>query len=75
LRPDRPPEVGNRIAAVAAEIAGRDLHAGRRLPPLVFGNVEQMFDPVNEVAVVAALFDIAGPPFPFDQAFQNVIEH
>ena len=36
--------VGDRIAAVAAEILLGDLHARRRLPALVFGDVEQMLD-------------------------------
>src|SRR5690242_20063629 len=31
--------VGDRIAAVAAKVLARDLHTGRRLPPLVFGDV------------------------------------
>jgi hypothetical protein len=37
--------VGDGIAAVAAEILLRHLDAGRRLPPLVFGDVEQAIDP------------------------------
>ena len=36
--------VGDGIAAVAAEIAARHLDARCRLPPLVFGNVEQAIE-------------------------------
>ena len=39
-----PEPVGDGIAAVAAEILLGDLHAGRRLPALVLGDVEQVLD-------------------------------
>src|SRR5882672_10223201 len=49
--------VGDGIAAVAPEIAGSDLDAGRRLPPLVLGDVEQMIDPRHHRAVEPGLDD------------------
>ena len=46
--------VGDGITAVAAEILARDLHARCRLTALVFGNIEQVFDTVDQFPIVAA---------------------
>src|SRR3546814_17184106 len=41
----RPKTVGDRIAAVAAEVAGRQLDPPRRLAALIFGEPPQAFHP------------------------------
>src|SRR6476660_8261970 len=66
--------VGDWIAAVAAEVAQRDLDPGRRLTPLVLGHVEHALDPQNRVAVIALGNDIGDRLFAFDQALQDGIE-
>ena len=45
--------IGDRIAAVAPEIPARHLDAGRGLPALVFGDVEQTIDPRHHVTIEA----------------------
>ena len=51
--------VDDRITAVAAEILQRHLDAGRRLPALVFGEIEQPPDLEHDVAVEARGDDVA----------------
>src|SRR3546814_7612123 len=53
----RPKTVGDRIAAVAAEVAGRQLDPRRRLAALIFGEHQQAFDPRHRVAVEAVARD------------------
>src|SRR3546814_17001259 len=49
--------VGDGVAAVAAEGAAGDLHAGAGLSALVFGPLQHAPHTVHPVAVVAALAD------------------
>ena len=68
--------VGDRIAAVAAEIPRRDLHARRRLPALVFGEVEQPLDPRHHLGRSKPAATIVGERLlALDQALQDVVEH
>src|SRR5690606_16408086 len=64
--------VGDRVAPVAAEIAAGDLDAGCRLAALVFGDVEQVLDPLDSRPVVAALDDLGHRLLAFDQPAQDV---
>src|SRR3954452_7582251 len=50
--------VHDRIAAVAAEIAQRDLDAWRGLAPLVFGQVEHAVDAQHQIAIKARRDDV-----------------
>src|SRR6187402_2000916 len=67
--------VGDRIAAVAAEIARAELDPGRGLPALVFGDIEQLFDALDRGRVVAFGYDLLEGHFLLDQAFENAVEH
>ena len=53
--------IDDRIAAIAAEIPGRNLHAGRGLAALVLGEIEHALDLADRRLVVAA-----GDHFPTD---------
>ena len=63
--------VGDGIAAVAAEGAARDLHAGRGLAALVFGEVEHAPDPPHRGRVMALATISSTPQLLLDQAFQD----
>ena len=67
--------IGDRIAPVAAEIAPGDLDARRRLPPLVFGDIEHVLDALHQRFRMAALHDFGDRQFLFHQARQNIIQH
>src|SRR5712671_3373118 len=67
--------IDDRIAAVAAEIPQRHLDAGRRLPPLVFGEIEQAPDLEHDVAVEARGDDGGDRLLALDQPFQDLVEH
>src|SRR4030095_4670993 len=72
---EQPPEgVGDRVAAVAAEGARRDLHAGGRLAALVFRGGEHAPDAVDCGAVVAAGDDVVARHLALDQAFEDAVE-
>ena len=47
----RSERVGDRIAAVAAEIAGAEFDTRRSLAALIFGDAQQPFDPCDDIAV------------------------
>ena len=47
------PAGGDREAAVAAEVLGRDLRPGRVLPPLVLGPVDQRDHPVDQSRIMS----------------------
>ncbi len=47
--------IGDRVAAVTAEILDRDLYPRRRLAALVFGDIEKMLDAVYECRRMTAL--------------------
>src|SRR3954463_9543866 len=66
--------VGDRIAPVAAEGATRDLHTRRRLPALVFGEIEHAPDAVDHRLRMPARDDIGDRHFLFDQAIEHVVE-
>src|SRR5690606_12107892 len=69
-----PEAVDDRVAAVAAEIAGGDFHARGGLPALVFRDVEEVFDALHEIAFMPALDDLAHRHFLLDEAVENVVK-
>src|SRR5258706_11129000 len=67
--------VGDGIAPVAAEIARADLHTGRRLPALVFADIEKLFDALHGRGVVALGAGILERHLVLDQAFEDAVEN
>src|SRR5471030_1064519 len=67
--------VDDRIASLPADDARSDLHAGRRLAPLVFGVLEQAPDPAHRRTVVALGRQLLGAEVALDQPLQNRVEH
>ena len=68
--------VGDRIAAVAAEVLQRHLHARRRLPALVFGDVEQALDLHAPSSRSKPAATIAGDRLlALDQPLEDGVEH
>ena len=53
----RPERVGDRIAAVATEVAGAEFDTGRGLAALIFGDAQQPFDPRDDIAIKPARGD------------------
>src|SRR5690606_28636792 len=67
--------VGDRIAAVAAKVLLGDLHARSRLPALVLGNIQQMLDAMDQLAVMAARDDVVDRHLALDEAFEDLVQH
>jgi hypothetical protein len=67
--------VHDRIAPVAAEILQCHLDAGRRLPALVFGEVEHAFDLRHGLAVEAIRDDLRDRLLALDQSLEDGIEY
>ena len=66
--------VRDRIAAIAAEIFAADLHAGRGLPTLVFGDVKQVFHALDCCFVMALCNDFANAHLMLNETFKNIID-
>src|SRR3546814_15081330 len=67
--------VGDGVAAVAAEGAAGDLHAGAGLSALVFGQLQHAPHAVHQLAVVAALDDGVDALLALDEPLEDVVEH
>src|SRR5208283_5020469 len=67
--------VDDRVAPVAAEILWPDLDARRRLPALVFGEIEELFDSAHRVRVVALRDDVGDPHLLLDQTVENAVKN
>ena len=67
--------VRNRIAPVAAEIPERHLDARRRLPPLVFGDIEHALDLHHGVAIEPGRDDGGNRLLALDQPLQDLVEN
>src|SRR5690606_12937134 len=67
--------VGDRVTAVTPEVLAGDLYTRRRLPPLVFGKVKQMLDPLHGRHVVPACHELLRAHLELHQAFEDVVEH
>ncbi len=68
--------VGDGIAAVAAEILGGDLHARRRLPALILGEIEHALDLLHHLRRMPARDDLGAAASPCStRQFENVVEH
>src|SRR3954462_2537710 len=65
---------GDRVAAILAEAARRDLHTGWRLAALVFGAVQQAPDAVDGVALETPCHDVVDAEIEFNQTFENAVE-
>src|SRR5262249_44521879 len=66
--------VGDRIAAVAAEVLQRHLHPRRGLAALVFGEVEHALDLHHGIAIKPGLDDLGDRLLALDQALQDAVE-
>src|SRR5436309_16061247 len=67
--------VDDRIAAVATEIPARDLDAGCRLPPLVFGQIEHPLDTRDRCEIEALRDYPRDRLLAFHQPFENWIKY
>src|SRR5437867_2053142 len=67
--------VGDGIAAVAAKVLFRHLDARRRLPALVFGNVELPVDPRHHFGREAGCDDRGQRLLALDQPLENSVQH
>jgi len=66
--------VGNRVAPVSSKVAMSNLDAGRRLPALVFGQMQQPFDARNDGRVNPLFGQIGGRLLIFHQPDQNAVK-
>src|SRR5258708_26868438 len=66
--------IGNRVAPVTTKILFRHLDAGRRLPPLVFGQGKQMFDPAHQRDLETLGDEIGDPLVALDESLQDRVE-
>src|SRR5438034_2424046 len=69
-----PKKVRDRIATVAAETLARRLHAGGRLPPLVFSGEQHILDAADHFAGVAVGNDVVDAALVLDELVQNGVE-
>src|SRR5579872_4514470 len=66
-----PKTIDDGIASIPPKILGRHLYAGRGLPTLVFGEIQQPLDFLDGFSVVPFRDNVGKAHFFLDQAAQN----
>ena len=67
--------VRDRYPPILAERLGAHAHAGRRLPALVLGEVDEAHDAIDEGSVVPGCDELGAREVVLDVAAQDRVEH